>query len=288
MPSNVEQPLVAIGLKTYNREAYLKRALESLLAQTYKNFVLIVSDNASPDGTQALCESFAKRDRRIRYVRQDRNIGVFANFNFTIREVVAAADYCLLASDDDRWEPTFLERCMRALITEREAVLAFPDFGSLFYGDGRIERCDPKKFFPFEKNLYARLKRLILLYSTEERGTPLHGVWRTSALVHEVIGDYYEHDVSFLLRGLSRGPFVFIDELLFYKGMLPGRESIKGQPLNVGRILYAFKNRFQRTGTEFRNMGFLLGVSGLSYLEKLKLIWWELFVIGRLFVQRKT
>lgn len=288
MSHPTELPLVAISMKTYNRAAYLEKALDSLLAQTYKNFVLIISDNASPDGTQKLCEDLAKKDPRVRYIRQKENIGIFPNFNFTIRAAVAAADYCLLVSDDDLWEPTFLEKCMDALLKDPEAIVAFTEFGELFYGNGTVRRYDPKKLFPFEKDVYGRLKHYISFYSVEGKAAALFGVFRKRALEHEVMGSYYEHDVSFLLRCLSRGPCLFIEELLFYKGTLPGRESTKDQPMTVLRIVVSIRNRFERIGTEVRNMRFILTLDELTPFQKTKLVGWNILMIGRLFVERRT
>ena len=76
-----DKPLVTIGLPVYNSEKYLRQSLESLLAQTYSNLVLIISDNASTDGTADICASYAQVDSRIKYYRNAENIGLPRNFN---------------------------------------------------------------------------------------------------------------------------------------------------------------------------------------------------------------
>ena len=76
-----DKPLVTIGLPVYNSETYLRQSLDSLLAQTHSDFVLIISDNASTDGTADICRSYAKKDSRIRYYRNTENIGLPRNFN---------------------------------------------------------------------------------------------------------------------------------------------------------------------------------------------------------------
>ena len=73
---------VSIGLAVYNGEEFLAESLDSLLAQTYGDFELIISDNASTDGTRAICERYAAKDKRIRYVRRSENIGGEGNFNY--------------------------------------------------------------------------------------------------------------------------------------------------------------------------------------------------------------
>src|SRR3954470_9957348 len=77
----VAEPLITIGLPCYNSEKYLVQSIESLLSQTYGNFVLIISDNASTDRTEEICRRYAAADARVRYVRNPVNIGMSGNFN---------------------------------------------------------------------------------------------------------------------------------------------------------------------------------------------------------------
>ena len=73
---NSNLPRVSIGMPIYNGERYLRSALDSLLAQTFEAFEIIISDNASTDATPAICSAYAAKDPRIRYYRNERNIGV--------------------------------------------------------------------------------------------------------------------------------------------------------------------------------------------------------------------
>jgi glycosyltransferase involved in cell wall biosynthesis len=97
---------VSIGIPTYNRRAYLIRAIESVLAQTYRNIEVIVSDNASPDDTAEHVRALS--DPRIVYFRQSKNIGMIGNFNACLQ--TASGDLFLMLSDDDLLEPTCIER----------------------------------------------------------------------------------------------------------------------------------------------------------------------------------
>jgi len=83
VPSNTQSssPDLTIGLPVYNGERYLAGALDSILNQDYSDFVLVISDNASIDATQDICEDYADRDDRITYVRQETNMGGAWNFN---------------------------------------------------------------------------------------------------------------------------------------------------------------------------------------------------------------
>lgn len=105
--------MVSIGLPTYNRAAGLERAIESVLAQTHRELELIVSDNASTDGTQELCRRVAERDPRVRYVRHEVNRGPTANFNFLFGEL--RGEYAMLLADDDWLDLDYVETCLAEL-----------------------------------------------------------------------------------------------------------------------------------------------------------------------------
>jgi glycosyltransferase involved in cell wall biosynthesis len=114
--------MIAIGLAVYNGERYLAATLEALLAQTHRNFEITISDNASTDGTQAICREFAKRDPRIHYHRQERNIGALNNLNCVLMQ--ARAPYFKWSGHDDLLAPTYLERTAAMLDAHPEVVLA--------------------------------------------------------------------------------------------------------------------------------------------------------------------
>ena len=78
--------MVSIGMPVYNGEKFIRKCIESILDQTNRNFELIISDNASTDSTREICEKFAKQDNRIRYFRQESNIGIHKNFNFVLKQ----------------------------------------------------------------------------------------------------------------------------------------------------------------------------------------------------------
>jgi glycosyltransferase involved in cell wall biosynthesis len=120
---NNDASLVSIGLPVFNGESFLGRALDSLLAQTFANFELIISDNASTDKTEEICKEYTARDSRIRYIRQASNLGGLENFNFVLRE--AHSKYFMWAAVDDQWDPAFIQSLLTALENEPTAVGAF-------------------------------------------------------------------------------------------------------------------------------------------------------------------
>lgn len=115
-----QTPKVSIGMPVYNAESYLSQAIDSLLAQTYADFEIIISDNASTDQTEAICRDYAKRDPRISYVRQQENLGAIDNFNHVFG--LARGKYFKWAAYDDICEPGFLARCVEVLDSRPEIV----------------------------------------------------------------------------------------------------------------------------------------------------------------------
>lgn len=124
------QPLVSIGLPTYNRPAQLKSALAGIVAQSYRNLEIIVSDNASPgDETDLVVREFMRSDPRIRYHRHPENRGQIFNFQFVLDQ--ARGDYFLWAADDDWRHADYVQALLEQMTAAPDASLAFCDFNEL-------------------------------------------------------------------------------------------------------------------------------------------------------------
>jgi glycosyltransferase involved in cell wall biosynthesis len=115
------KPTVAIGLPVYNGENYLREAIDSLLAQDYVNFKIVISDNASTDSTGDICREYVARDDRITYHLAEKNLGACWNFNRVLE--LSEGDYFMWAAHDDLWAPGFISKCVEALERDKEAVL---------------------------------------------------------------------------------------------------------------------------------------------------------------------
>jgi hypothetical protein len=114
-------PRLTIGLPVYNSERYVAESIESLLGQSFTDFELIISDNASTDDTPNICERYAKADPRIRYYRQPRNVGLAPNHNFCVEQ--ARGELFKWAAGDDLYHRDLLLRCVEVLDERPEAVL---------------------------------------------------------------------------------------------------------------------------------------------------------------------
>src|SRR5215472_7649750 len=115
-------PRLSIGLPVYNGENYLAESLEALLGQSYEDFELIISDNASTDSNPDICRRYGKQDSRIRYIRQPRNIGLSLNHNAVLKE--SRGEYFKLAASDDLYGRDLLGSCVDALDEYPDVVLA--------------------------------------------------------------------------------------------------------------------------------------------------------------------
>jgi glycosyltransferase involved in cell wall biosynthesis len=128
-------PRVSIGMPVYNGAEFLAETLDHLLAQRFADFELIISDNGSTDGTEAMCRAWAGRDPRIRYVRHEVNRGSMFNHNFVLDR--ARGEYFRWASHDDLVAPEYLERCVEVM--ERDSVVVLCHTRILLIdGDGNV------------------------------------------------------------------------------------------------------------------------------------------------------
>lgn len=115
---------VAIGMPVWNGEQFVSEAIESILGQTYGDLELVISDNASTDGTAEICSAYAKQDRRIRCIRQEKNIGAAPNHHEVFRR--SSGQYFKWACHDDVLAPEFIHECVRALDADEAAVVCSP------------------------------------------------------------------------------------------------------------------------------------------------------------------
>jgi len=115
-------PRLSIGLPVYNGENYLAESIEALLGQSYEDFELIISDNASTDGTAGIGRRYLKQDSRVRYIRHQRNIGLAPNHNFVFRQ--SRGEFFKWAASDDLYARDLLRRCVDSLDEHPRVVLA--------------------------------------------------------------------------------------------------------------------------------------------------------------------
>jgi len=210
-------PRVSIGVPVYNGEAFLASTLESLCGQTFRDIEIIISDNASTDGTESIARRFASQDSRIEYIRQDRNLGASANYNVVVHR--ATGEFFKWAAHDDMCEPTFIDACVQLLEAHPEAVLAYPKSVLISDHNEFIEPVNEDMHMPWP-SVSRRLRHFLWNTSLCH---PVFGVIRSEALARtDLIGPFHSSDVIVLLQLLLQGAFVEHPQPLFLRRMHAG------------------------------------------------------------------
>jgi len=124
-----DKPIVSIGLPVFNGEKYLKEAVDSILAQTFKDFEVVIFDNASTDQTERICREYASKDSRVRYFRNSKNIGAPDNFNRTFE--FSKGKYFKWATCDDVYSPEYLMKCLSVLEKNPSIILCHSKSGCI-------------------------------------------------------------------------------------------------------------------------------------------------------------
>lgn len=212
-------PTVSIGLPVYNGEEFLAQALDALLAQTYEDFELIISDNASTDRTGDICRAYAERDPRIRYVRQSVNIGAAPNHNAVV--LLARGRYFKWASHDDLYAPTLVERCVDVLENDPEPVLVHAR-DAIIDAQGNVVRTLPYPLDTANPRPSARLRSLLYVPG----GNDVYGVIRMEVFRRiDLHGSYHNADRTLVAALCLQGPFHQVPEVLYYRRDHPDRAS---------------------------------------------------------------
>jgi len=209
------KPRVSIGLPVFNGERYLRQALDSILAQTYGDFELIISDNASIDKTQNICLEYAAKDRRLRYYRNRRNIGAAANYNRVF--LLSSGEYFKWAAHDDVLAPEFLEKCVHVLDSDSSIVLCHSKVARIDENGVLVENYDDETL----SNLcswkpHERFRDYLFI----SRAPPwaIMGVVRAGALAKTPLHGCHIGSDSNLLAELSlMGRIYEIQEHLFFR-----------------------------------------------------------------------
>ncbi len=226
-------PLVSIGLPVYNGERFLAEALDSLLGQTLGDLELIVSDNASTDRTAELCLDCAARDARIRYIRQDANLGPQRNWNLVAEQ--ARGRYFKWATANDFCDPQMLQKCIDPMSADASIVLCH----------GRTCMVDEQTG---ERRLYQRdisalhrepSERLKSVLRANALNNALNGVIRLDVLRRTpLIRPYLGGDLVLTAELALYGRVVLLPDVLFFRRMGPQMSSILLTGSELRRFYY--------------------------------------------------
>lgn len=204
-------PLVSIGLPVYNGENYLAKTIRSILAQTFADFELIICDNASTDRTQVICEEFARQDARVRYSRNERNLGAGPNYDLAFHR--AQGKYFKWAAHDDMLAPTYLEKTVAVL--EARPDVAMCSTGITEIGpDDEVVRSYTNSMPGCDGATPAQ--RLAAVTHYRHQCEDFFGLYRREALEGSDLHGLYSGSDRVLLAEIAlRGKIVLLDEPLF-------------------------------------------------------------------------
>jgi glycosyltransferase involved in cell wall biosynthesis len=228
---------VSIGLPTYNRAALLKGVLDNLRHQTFGDFELIISDNASTDpGVRELCEQAVAEDRRVRYVRQKVNRGGAANFRFVYE--AAASPFFMWASDDDIWPQDFIARGISALKRNPTCSAWFCQVANI-NSDGEIIRRYPSfTRFRSTRSKFLDLVRFIWEPEIMGKANLIYALYRRESLA-DLVGvlesPVWGVDMAFVYGYLCRNNIIIDDDVVLKKRVFTLEKGLAvGDPRAAG------------------------------------------------------
>lgn len=218
--NTLKHPIVSIGLPVYNGEDFLKYALDSLLSQTFRDFEIIISDNASTDNTPKICQEYVLKDKRIRYIRQNNNMGALWNFNFVLKQ--SNKEYFIWVSADDKLHPEFLEKNIDILEKNKNVVCSIGDviFSDVVNYEFKSNNETKKTFRQrYVKSTYGTYESKVRTYLKFFQASMMYGLYRRDKLQKSITINkiFLAFDLTIILNVLKYGDFHVIDENLLHR-----------------------------------------------------------------------
>lgn len=263
---------VFIGMPAYNSSRFIREAVDSLRNQSFRDWTMLISDDASRDNTQTICEAFAAKDSRITYYRQQKNIGMFPNFRFLFDRRDPDAGYYMQAAHDDFWEPGFIETCGRAL-EEKKVGVAFTGM-AMIDEHGRVTRSFPNLSALSGPASARTAYRFVRQPEIQGKANSMYGVYTVPAV--KAAWEYaphsmqWAHDALFSLAAISRYGLAVSPDVLFKKRTggfsdpgsnlaLPADSAYNFIPIGGHRFTHHIKSlRRALTGTGYANLATLI------------------------------
>lgn len=204
--------LMSIGMPVHNGAEFLNDAVDSILSQSFEDFELIISDNASSDQTADICIDYARRDSRVRYERVDTNQGAARNFNRVFH--LSSGKYFKWAAHDDICHPDFFARCLSIMESDPRVVLCYPKTKVIDAEGLVLSKYDLKRRLQAD-NPVMRFHDLLLRHVN---CFEIFGVIRTAILRKTRLIENFSGSDRVLLAELALlGPFHEVSEFLFFR-----------------------------------------------------------------------
>lgn len=206
------EPKLTLAMPVFNGSNYIRDALDSILAQTFVDFELIVCDNASEDDTREIVAEYAARDDRIRLISNPRNLGASANYNLGFEH--GRGTYLKWCAHDDRLSPNYLEACIAALDADPDVALAFGSTRGIDANNEIVRPVGEETPSLKDADPAARFRKAIELSGT---CFPIFGVFRRANLERSTLHrPYYGSDRAVLAEAAIMGKFQRVEDAIFY------------------------------------------------------------------------
>jgi len=291
---------ISIGMPVYNGELFVHKSLDAILSQTFTDFELIISDNNSTDDTSIICKEYAKNDKRIRYIRQQKNMGADWNFKFVLQQ--ATNEYFVWAAVDDIMEPEFLEKNLEPLLSKKDIVCSMSKikFYNTKKNDLKSDKID-SMFRKFLRKIRFTLKpsgiypisgsyeKKVRFHLKKSRMQLIYGLYRTEILRKSVIDEkFLGMDHVILLNVLKYGNVHVVNQVLikfFDAGEAKSGYINLSRKLNSG-VLGRMFPCYHLTSWSFKNLGPSIFLKNIDYFIQLNLwaVFSQLIDIIRIFI----
>jgi len=269
--------LVSIGLPVYNGGDFLADALNSLLAQSFHSFELIISDNCSSDDTLEICKKYALLDQRVRWISQSENIGPIGNFRFLLEQ--ASCPFFMWAAADDVWSSNYLGESISKLQLDPGASFAVAPYKCCSMASPVFSRRTTSclEVLSIESDI-ERLKAFASLPLSLHKDNLVYAVYRTNFLKDCVQNSSIQIFGEPLIGGplndlvVFKGRGVFVSAAKFYKRykLFPPRgafdylfTAFKALPVRLLRKLFPRQYHLEASSVEVTR----------SYAEKLRKVY---------------
>jgi len=267
------RPKVSIGIPVFNGELFLKKRLDSICSQTFTDFEIIISDNASTDSTPTICQEYEKKDERTHYIKQKKNMGVWWNYKFVVEQ--AKGEYFVWAAADDWWKPDFLEKNVKELESNKNLIGSISEVRFLDLLNKEIPlQNNPEKFVKHQYSIpaYGSYEKRIATCLRHRHATSIYAVYRTKPVIQTMSNvSETEGDLAVILNLLKYGDFHVLDELLMYrhsKGMSTTKthiEFMRKQNYNLFVITFPY---VPFTKWCLKNLGFRIFTKNIGFFIK--------------------
>jgi glycosyltransferase involved in cell wall biosynthesis len=218
----MNHPKVSIGMPVYNGANFIRLSVQSLMAQDYQDFELIISDNASTDETESICRELAESDGRIRYFRNDRNLGAAGNFNNVFR--LARGRFFKWSSHDDECQPALIRRCVEVLERAPDRVTMVYPLAELIDEQGKTLRSPLDRIESRDPKPHRRLAQMLFSICWCD---PVFGMFKAAYLRKtQLIGAFFGADIVLMAQLAMMGEIWEIEEVLFRLRAHAGRSTI--------------------------------------------------------------